>query len=71
MCSKDKCERHEFDYGLCLDHLREKWLGDGTLVVEQTKPKRKSRKKKVDAEVVTTTDETSELEVRDEGNGQV
>lgn len=67
MCKTKDCDRHEFDYGLCLVHLKEKWLKDGTLVVETAPvaPKRKSRKKKVDAEVVTINDNTEELETRE------
>jgi len=62
MCSKNNCERHELWGGLCLDHLKEKFA---------PKPKRRSRKKKVDAVEVETTDETSEMETRDEGDRQV
>lgn len=65
MCKKDDCDRHEYDYGYCLPHLKEAWQKDGTLVIEEAKPKRKSRKKKVDAETVVTNDETTELETRE------
>ena len=57
MCKMEKCERHEFDKGLCLIHLREAYAP-----VE--KPKRK-RSKKVDAVEVATNDDTTELETRE------
>ena len=63
MCKHEKCERHEYDYGLCLPHLKEKF---GLVEYEVAKPKRKSRKKKVDAAEVVTNDETAELETREE-----
>jgi hypothetical protein len=55
MCRRDKCERTEFDFGLCLDHLKEEVFGVKT----------KRRKKKVDAVEVITTDDTATLEVRE------
>lgn len=60
MCSKKNCERHEFDYGLCLIHLKE------ALGIEDvtTKKKRKGRKQ-IDAVEVMTTDVPVE-EVRED-----
>lgn len=67
MCKHENCERHEYDYGLCLPHLKEKYslstYEKADAPVEETKPKR-TRKKKVDAVEVVTNDET-EMETRD------
>lgn len=62
MCKRDDCERHEYDYGYCLPHLKEEF---GLVSYEVRKPKSKSRKAKVDAEVVVTTDETEVVETRE------
>jgi len=56
MCKKEKCERHEFDYGLCLAHLKEEFA--------PVQPKRRTRKKKVDAVELVTTDATEIKEER-------
>ena len=61
MCNHENCERHEYDYGLCLPHLKEKF---SLVSFEVAKPKRKSRKKKVDAVEVETTDAPVEIEER-------
>lgn len=68
MCNVENCERHEYDYGLCLPHLKEKYslstYEKAGAPVEEEKPKPR-RKKKVDALEVETTD-TEELETRED-----
>ena len=56
MCRIKDCERYPFDRGLCLDHYRD--------ALAPEKPKRKTRKKKVDAVEVLTTDATDVAEER-------
>jgi hypothetical protein len=65
MCKIEKCDRTEFDFGLCLDHLKEKVFG----VKTKAKP-RKSRKTKVDAVEVVTADDTTNLEVRESAEAE-
>lgn len=60
MCVVEKCDRHEIWGGRCLPHLKEHL----EVVDATTKPKRKSRKKKIDAEEILVNDETTEMEVR-------
>lgn len=60
MCRVEECERHEFNKGLCLPHYKE------AIAPVEEKPKRKSRKKKVDNEEVITTDATEVVEERND-----
>lgn len=60
MCRLEKCDRHEFDHGLCLPHLK------AALGIKDKTTKRKSRKRKVDAEEVVVNDDTNVLETRGE-----
>lgn len=55
MCRIEGCERHEFNHGLCLDHTKNP---------DAPVKKKRTRRKKVDAVEVLTTDATEVAEER-------
>lgn len=57
MCNVEECKRQEFNFGLCLDHLR---------VFLNPEPVRKTRTKKIDTVEVLTTDATDVAEERND-----
>jgi len=62
MCTKEDCTRHEYDYGLCLPHLKEKMLGDKSI-----EPRQPPRKKKIDVvEVVVADRPLEQIETRED-----
>lgn len=68
MCRIEDCDRHTFDRGLCLTHLKE-------ALNPTPKRRRKSRKKKVDAAELMTTDSTEVMTLHarfdEDGNPQL
>lgn len=58
MCRVDNCERHEFDHGYCLPHLKEarSEAQNAPVKAQQNKSGTRRRNKKIDALEVVTAD---------------